>query len=230
MLKAIGFTTKLIHSPFAKEDPNRALHQPIYSNSAFDFESAEQMELAFQGRLPVHSYSRISNPTVENFELRVKQITGSLNVTALSSGMAAISNVIFVLASAGSNIIASKHLFGNTYVFFESTIKDFGVEIRFCDLTNTDEVRANIDDKTVAVFVETITNPQLEVVDLENLALVAHENNVPVIADSTLTPPNVFNAKEFGVDIEVISSTKCISGGGGGSNQCWRAYCRLWNF
>jgi O-acetylhomoserine (thiol)-lyase len=213
MLKAIGFTTKLIHSPFAKEDPNRALHQPIYSNSAFDFESAEQMELAFQGRLPVHSYSRISNPTVENFELRVKQITGSLNVTALSSGMAAISNVIFVLASAGSNIIASKHLFGNTYVFFESTIKDFGVEIRFCDLTNTDEVRANIDDKTVAVFVETITNPQLEVVDLENLALVAHENNVPVIADSTLTPPNVFNAKEFGVDIEVISSTKCISGG-----------------
>jgi len=213
MLKNNGFTTKLIHSPFAKEDPNRALHQPIYSNSAFDFESAEQMELAFQGRLPVHSYSRISNPTVENFELRVKQITGSLNVTALSSGMAAISNVIFVLASAGSNIIASKHLFGNTYVFFESTIKDFGIEIRFCDLTNTDEIRENIDEKTVAVFVETITNPQLEVVDLKTLARTAHENNVPLIADSTLTPPNVFNAKEFGVDIEVISSTKCISGG-----------------
>jgi len=212
-LKNNGFTTKLIHSPFAKEDPNRALHQPIYSNSAFDFESAEQMELAFQGRLPVHSYSRISNPTVENFELRVKQITGSLNVTALSSGMAAISNVIFVLASAGSNIIASKHLFGNTYVFFESTIKDFGIEIRFCDLTNTDEIRENIDEKTVAVFVETITNPQLEVVDLKTLARTAHENNVPLIADSTLTPPNVFNAKEFGVDIEVISSTKCISGG-----------------
>lgn len=213
MLKPSGFTTKLIHSPFAKEDPNRALHQPIYSNSAFDFESAEQMELAFQGRLPVHSYSRISNPTVENFELRVKQITGSLNVTALSSGMAAISNVIFVLASAGSNIIASKHLFGNTYVFFKSTIKDFGIEIRFCDLTNNDEVRANIDEKTVAVFVETITNPQLEVVDLEKLARTAHEKNVPLIADSTLTPPNVFRAKEFGVDIEVISSTKCISGG-----------------
>lgn len=213
MLKPSGFTTKLIHSPFAKEDPNRALHQPIYSNSAFDFESAEQMELAFQGRLPVHSYSRISNPTVENFELRVKQITDSLNVTALSSGMAAISNVIFVLASAGSNIIASKHLFGNTYVFFKSTIKDFGIEIRFCDLTDNDEVLENIDKKTVAVFVETITNPQLEVVDLEKLARTAHEKNVPLIADSTLTPPNVFRAKEFGVDIEVISSTKCISGG-----------------
>ena len=213
MLKPKGFSTRIIHTPFAKDDVNRALHQPIYSNSAFDFESAEQMELAFQGRIPVHAYSRITNPTVENLELRIKQITGSLNVTALSSGMAAISNVILLLASTGSNIIASNHLFGNTYVFFESTIKDFGIETRFCDLTNSDEVRANIDNKTVAVFVETITNPQLEVVDLAELARVAHENNVPLIADSTLTPPNVFNAKSFGVDIDVISSTKCISGG-----------------
>ena len=213
MLKPKGFSTRIIHTPFAKDDVNRALHQPIYSNSAFDFESAEQMELAFQGRIPVHAYSRITNPTVENLELRIKQITGSLNVTALSSGMAAISNVILLLASTGSNIIASHHLFGNTYVFFESTIKDFGIETRFCDLTNSDEVRANIDNKTVAVFVETITNPQLEVVDLAELARVAHEGNVPLIADSTLTPPNVFNAKAFGVDIEVISSTKCISGG-----------------
>ncbi len=214
MLKPKGFTTKIIHTPFAREDANRALHQPIYSNSAFDFESAEQMELAFQGRLPVHAYSRITNPTVENLELRIKQITGALNVTALSSGMAAISNTILLLASSGSNIIASKHLFGNTYVFFESTIREFGIETRFCDLTNNEEVKANIDQNTVAVFVETITNPQLEVVDLESLSLVAHEKNVPLISDSTLTPPNVFTAKDFGVDIDLISSTKCISGGG----------------
>jgi len=214
MLKPKGFTTRIIHTPYSKEDANHALHQPIYSNAAFDFESAEQMELAFQGRLPVHAYSRITNPTVENFELRIKQITGALNVTALSSGMAAVSNVIFLLASAGTNIIASRHLFGNTYVFFESTIKEFGIETRFCDLTNPKEVQANIDSNTVAVFVETITNPQLEVVDLKSLSKTAHEYNVPLIADSTLTPPNVFNAKEFGVDIEVISSTKCISGGG----------------
>jgi len=214
MLKPKGFTTRIIHTPYAREDANHALHQPIYSNAAFDFDSAEQMELAFQGRLPVHAYSRITNPTVENFELRIKQITGALNVTALSSGMAAVSNVIFLLASAGTNIIASRHLFGNTYVFFESTIKEFGIETRFCDLTNQDEVKANIDSNTVAIFVETITNPQLEVVDLKNLSQTAHEQNIPLIADSTLTPPNVFNAKEFGVDIDVISSTKCISGGG----------------
>jgi O-acetylhomoserine (thiol)-lyase len=213
MLKPTGFSTKVIHAPYAKDDVNRALHQPIYSNSAFDFESAEQMELAFQGRIPAHAYSRISNPTVENLELRIKLITGSLNVTALGSGMAAISNVVFVIASAGSNIIASRHLFGNTYVFFESTIKEFGIETRFCDLTNEVEVQSNIDGRTVAVFVETITNPQLEVADLEVLSKLAHKNNVPLIADSTLTPPNVFVAKNFGVDIEVISSTKAISGG-----------------
>lgn len=214
MIKPTGFTTRIIHTPYAKEDVNRALHQPIYSNAAFDFESAEQMEMAFQGRLPVHTYSRISNPTVENLELRIKQITGALNVTALSSGMAAVSNVIFMLASTGSNIIASKHLFGNTLVFFESTIKDFGIETRFCDLTNEEEVRANIDANTVAIFVETITNPQLEVVDLKGLAQTAHSQNIPLIADTTLTPPNVFSAKDFGIDLEVISSTKSISGGG----------------
>jgi len=213
MLKPKGFTTRIIHTPYAKGDVNRALHQPIYSNSAFDFETAEEMELAFQGRLPVHSYSRISNPTVENLELRIKHITGALNVTALSSGMAAISNVIFLLASAGSNIVTSGHLFGNTYIFFDSTLRELGITVKFCDLTNNEEVLANIDDKTVAVFVETITNPQLEVVDLQMLSAAAHAKNVPLIADSTLTPPNVFRAKDFGVDLEVISSTKAISGG-----------------
>ena len=118
MLKPKGFTTRIIHTPYAKEDANHALHQPIYSNAAFDFESAEQMELAFQGRLPVHAYSRITNPTVENFELRIKQITGALHVTALSSGMAAVSNTIFLLASAGTNIIASRHLFWKHLCFF----------------------------------------------------------------------------------------------------------------
>jgi O-acetylhomoserine (thiol)-lyase len=117
------------------------------------------------------------------------------------------------LASAGSNIVTSKHLFGNTYVFFDTTIRELGIETRFCDLTNSEEVLANIDDKTVAIFVETITNPQLEVVDLAILSRTAHQKSVPLVVDSTLTPPNVFRAKDFGVDIEVISSTKCISGG-----------------
>jgi O-acetylhomoserine (thiol)-lyase len=213
MLKPQGFTSKIIHTGFAKEDVHHALHQPIYSNSAFDFETAEQMELAFQGKLPNHSYSRISNPTVENLELRIKQITGSLNVTALSSGMAAISNVFFTLASAGSNIVTSAHLFGNTYTFLNSTLSSFGIELRFCDLTNLQDVLQNIDKKTAAIFIETITNPQLEVTDLKQLSQIAIEKGVPLVADTTLTPPNIFRASDFGIDLEVISSTKCISGG-----------------
>lgn len=208
-----GFSTKVIHSEYGKPDAHRALQMPIYSNAAFEFESAEAMEEAFLGRRPDHSYSRISNPTVEHFERRVRSISGALAVTALSSGMAAISNVSFTIAQSGQNIITSNHLFGNTYSFFVSTLKSFGVETRFCDLTQPAEIEKNIDNNTVAIFFETITNPQLEIVDIKELSAIAQKHNVLVIADSTLTPPNVFKASAVGVNIEVVSSTKIISGG-----------------
>jgi O-acetylhomoserine (thiol)-lyase len=186
---------------------------PIYSNASFEFETAEQMERAFLGRSPDHAYSRISNPTVENFEQRIRSITGALSVTALSSGMAAISNAILTLASVGSNLVTSKHLFGNTYVFFQNNLSVYGVEIRYCDLTDIKEVREAIDGNTMALFFETITNPQLEVADIRKLSEVARTVNVPLIADTTITPANIFRASDFGIDIEVVSSTKIISGG-----------------
>ena len=208
-----GFSTKVIHAGYAKADAHHALQMPIYSNAAFEFETAEAMEEAFLGRRPDHSYSRISNPTVENFERRVRTITGASSVTALSSGMAAISNVFFAIAQTGNNIVTSNHLFGNTYSFFVSTLRSFGVEPRFCDLTNPEEVDKSIDANTVAIFFETITNPQLEIIDIRKLMSVAQKHKVLVITDSTLTPPNIFKAASFGVNIEVISSTKIISGG-----------------
>jgi len=208
-----GFSTRVIHAEYSKKDAHNALQMPIYSNAAFEFDSAEQMEEAFLGRTPAHAYSRISNPTVENFEQRIMSITGALGVTALSSGMAAISNIFFTIAKAGDNIITSKHLFGNTYSFFTSTLQAFNVETRFCDLTNPEEIINAIDGNTIAVFFETITNPQLEIADISALSKIAKEHGLLVIADSTLTPPNIFNAQAFGVDIEAISSTKIISGG-----------------
>jgi O-acetylhomoserine (thiol)-lyase len=208
-----GFSTKIIHSAYLKEDIHHALHMPIYSNAAFEFGNAEQMENAFLGRQPDHMYSRISNPTVENFEQKIKAITGALSVTALSSGMAAISNVFFTFAEAGDNIITSKHLFGNSFSFFNSTLRAFGVEPRFCDLTNAADIERNIDKKTKALFFETITNPQLEVVDIHKLSAIARNHQLLLIADSTITPFNIFKAKDLGVNIEVISSTKIISGG-----------------
>jgi O-acetylhomoserine (thiol)-lyase len=208
-----GFTTKIVHTTFPKTDAHRALLMPVYSNAAFEFDRAEDMELAFQGRKPDHMYSRISNPTVENFEQRVRSITGALSVTALSSGMAAISNTLIAITEAGDNIIASRRLFGNTYSFLNSTLRAFDIDTKFVDLNDQDTVEKNIDSRTRAIFFETITNPQMEVADVAQLAMIAQRYNLVLIADSTITPFNVFNAKEYGVNIEVISSTKVISGG-----------------
>lgn len=212
-MEKYGFSTRVIHTDYLKKDAHNALQMPIYSNAAFEFDSAEQMEDAFLGRLPDHAYSRISNPTVENFENRIRAITGALCVTALSSGMAAISNTFITIAKSGDNIVTSKHLFGNTYSFLTSTMEAFGVEIRFCDLTDDVQVSKAINEKTIAVYFETITNPQLEVVNITALSKVAKKHGVLLIADTTLTPPNIFKAAEYGVDIEVISSTKMITGG-----------------
>ena len=140
-------------------------------------------------------------------------MTGALSVTALNSGMAAISNALITLASTGANIVTSAHLFGNTYSFLKSTLGAFGVEVRFCDLTCLEEVERQIDENTCALFLEVITNPQLEVVDLKALAGIVHSAGVPLLADTTAVPFHVFRAADFGVDIEIVSSTKYISGG-----------------
>jgi len=209
----IFFDAQFMHTPYAKNDPYGALNMPIYQNAAFEFESAELMEAAFLGRTSDHTYSRISNPTVQNFENRIQNITGALSVTALNSGMAAISNTIISIAQSGSNIVTSKHLFGNTYSFFASTMAAFGVETRFCDLTNLDELESNIDANTCAVFLEIITNPQMEVVDLKKIAEISTKMCVPLVADTTIVPFCAFKAKDWGINIEIVSSTKYISGG-----------------
>lgn len=208
-----SFEAELLHTPFDKEDAYHSLSMPVYNTAAYEFDTAEAMEEAFCGRTADHAYSRITNPTVQYFEKRIQTITGALSVTALNSGMAAISNIFFTLAQAGANIVTSAHLFGNTYSFFKSTLAAFGVEVRFCDLTNPEAVRAQVDENTCAIFLEVITNPQLEVADLKVLSGIAHQMGAPLIADTTVVPFHIFHANEFGVDIEIVSSTKYISGG-----------------
>jgi len=209
----LKFITKILHTKFSKEDPHGSLHMPVYDNVAFEFKTAEELELAFAGRKPAHMYSRISNPTVEHFEQKIKAITDAVGVIALSSGMAAISNTILTIAKSKDNIITSKHLFGNTYSLFENTLGDWGLETRYVDLTKPEKVSQLIDEKTKAIFLETITNPQLEVVDIKAISEIARRKNILLIADTTMTPPYIFDARECGVDLEVISSTKWISGG-----------------
>ncbi|BEG99481.1 PLP-dependent transferase [Bacteroides sedimenti] len=212
-MKDISFESQVLHTLFEKEDAYHSLAMPVYNTAAYEFDSAEAMEAAFCGQTAEHAYSRITNPTVEYFEKRVRVVTGALSVTALNSGMAAISNALIVVAYQGANIITSTHLFGNTYSFIKNTLGAFGVEVRFCDLTNPEDVRTKVDKNTCAIFLEVITNPQLEVADLKKLSDIGKENGIPLIADTTVVPFNIFKAKDFGIDIEIVSSTKYISGG-----------------
>ena len=211
--KGTDLITNILAKSFPQKDVHGSISMPVYATAAFEFETAEEMEDAFLGKSGKHTYSRISNPTVEAFEARVQAASGAKNVMAVASGMAAISGVFMTIASAGSNIVTSPHLFGNTFSLFLFTLKEFGVEVRFCNLLDIREVEKQIDENTCAVFTEIITNPHMEVADLAALAKVAHQKNVPLVADSTLVPWTSFKASDFGVDIEVVSSTKYISGG-----------------
>lgn len=208
-----SFTTRSLNIPFPKEDPHHALAMPIYESVAFEFNSSEDIAANFRGELPAHTYSRTSNPTVEYFERKIKTLTGAHQVLALSSGMAAISATVIAVCKQGDNIISGKNLFGHTLSLFEQSLSAFGVETRFTDTTKPELVEALIDDKTRAIYFETVTNPQLEIADINRLAEIASKHEILLIVDSTVTPPSVFNSKSSGVHVEVLSATKFISGG-----------------
>ena len=206
-------STQAIHTAYQQPDAYRSLSMPVYHAAAYEFEDATVMADAFCGRIDRPDYSRVTNPTVTYFEKKVAELTGAATVTALNSGMAAISNALMAVAAAGRNVVTSRHLFGNTYALLAKTLQRFGVEARFCDLTQVDEVRAAVDEGTCCIFLEIITNPQMEVADLSALAEVAHAHGIPLIADTTVIPFTCFSARELGVDVEIVSSTKYLSGG-----------------
>ena len=205
--------TLAIHTTPKFNDPHGALSMPVYHTAAFEFNSAAEMEAAFTGQLHKCSYSRVINPTVSYLEDKVTSLTGATATYAFNSGMAAIHNALVTFAESGKNIVTSKHLFGNTFSLIGGTLRRLGVKSKFIDLTNIDKVKEAIDDDTCCIFAEIITNPQLEVADFRALAEAAHEKNIPLIADTTIIPFTQFNAKDLGIDIEVVSSTKYISGG-----------------
>ena len=180
--------TKAIHVDFPFRDAYGSISMPVYHTAAYEFETADEMADAFTGKVLVPDYSRVMNPTVMHLEDKVKALTGAKDVIAFTSGMAAISNAIFALAGAGKNIVTSRHLFGNTFSFLTSTLKRFGVETRLCDLTDLEEVERNVDGDTCCIFLEIITNPQMEVADLKALGAIAHRHGVPLLADTTMIP------------------------------------------
>lgn len=207
-------TTQAIHTPYMKPDAYGSIAMPVYHTCAYEFPNTTVMADSFCGRSTDPDYSRVTNPTTIHLEDRVKAITGARDVIAVNSGMAAISNALMAVAGAGKTIVTSRHLFGNTFALVDKTLRRFGVDADFIDLTDLKAVEHALEKEDVAcVFLEILTNPQLEVADVPSIAALAHAKNVPVLADTTAVPFTEFDGKSLGIDVEIVSSTKYISGG-----------------
>ena len=213
MTELMKKSTIAIDTKLPRKDAFGSIAMPVYHTASYEFETAKNMADAFCGRVLAPDYSRVMNPTVMHFEDQVKALTGAENVFAFCSGMAAITNAFFTVIETGKNVVTSHHLFGNTVALLNKTFARFGVESRQVDLLDLEAVRQAIDDQTSCLFLEIVTNPQMEVADIAALAEIAHERGIPLIADTTIIPFTQFSAKALGVDVEVVSSTKYISGG-----------------
>ena len=205
--------TIAIHTPFPHPDAYGSIAMPVYHTCTYQFPDAASMTEAFSGRSGEPDYSRVMNPTVAFFENRVRDLTDAKSVTAFNSGMAAISNIFLAVAEQGKNIVTSPHMFGNTFALITKTLKRFGVEARIVDLTDVEAVRRAIDDQTACLFLEIVTNPQLEVADLVALSAITRQHGIPLIADTTFIPFTEFDGRALGIDVQVVSPTKYLSGG-----------------
>lgn len=206
-------STKAIHPGYPRPDAYGALAMPVYHCLAYEFPDHKAMIDSFTQVSDDPDYSRVTNPTVIHFENIVKQLSGAGEVVAFNSGMAAISAALMAVASAGKRIVTSRHLFGNTYLLLTGTLARFGVETLLVDLTDPDAVREAVNDNTCCIYLETVTNPQMEVADIRALADIAHAAGAAVLADTTMVPFIYTDARALGIDVEILSSTKYLSGG-----------------
>lgn len=187
---------------------------PIYQTSSYVFRDTEHAANLFALKELGNIYTRIMNPTQDAFEKRVALLEGGVGALATASGQAAITFSILNIAQAGDEIVASSSLYGGTYNLFAHTLPRLGIKVVFADQSNPENFRALINDKTKAVFVETIGNPRINVADLEAISAVAHENGIPLIVDNTFATPILCRPFDHGADIVVHSTTKFIGGHG----------------
>lgn len=212
--QAQGFSTRALHAGDKSSRETGATAVPVYGTAAFAYDSAQDLSDVFDGRRYGHVYSRISNPTVAAFEQRVNALEAGRGALAASSGMAAIATVIFALAGQGDEIIAAKSLFGGTLLFFNEMISKLGIRIHYVDTSDYSAYRKAVTGKTRLIFAETIANPKLDVPDIKAIAAVAAEHNIPLVVDSTVTTPYLFEAKKYGASVAVHSATKYMTGNG----------------
>ncbi|MGO0058945.1 homocysteine synthase [Brevibacillus fluminis] len=187
---------------------------PIYQTSSYVFRDADHAANLFALKEFGNIYTRIMNPTNDVFEKRVALLEGGVGALATASGQAAITFALLNIAVAGDEIVASSSLYGGTYNLFYHTFPKLGIKVHFVDQSNPDNFREKINEKTKAVFIETIGNPRINVADLEAIAAIAHENGLPLIVDNTFASPILCRPFDFGADIIVHSTTKFIGGHG----------------
>ncbi len=210
----LHFETNQLRAGQTSDPTTGACVVPIYQTAAYEFKSidhaANLFSLAEQGNI----YTRIMNPTTEVLEKRIAILEGGAGALAVASGSAAITYTILTLASSGDEIVAASTLYGGTFALFKSTLKRFGINTTFVDPDDVLNFEKAITNKTKAIFIETIGNPSINLIDIEKVAEISHKHGIPLVVDNTFGTPYLITPFEFGADIVVHSATKFLEGHG----------------
>jgi O-acetylhomoserine (thiol)-lyase len=212
--KQLQLATLAVHAGQSPDPTTGSRAVPIYQTTSYLFQDADHAGRLFALKEFGNIYTRIMNPTTDVFEKRVAALEGGAAGLATASGQAAETLTITTLAAAGDEIISTTSLYGGTYNLFHYTLPRLGITVRFVDADDFDGLRAAINDKTRAIYTESIGNPKLDVVDIERIAAIAHENGLPLVIDNTTPSPALVRPIEWGADIVVNSATKFLGGHG----------------
>jgi len=206
--------TIAVHGGYSPDPTTKAVAVPIYQTAAYAFDNTQHGADLFDLKVPGNIYTRIMNPTQDVLEQRVAALEGGIGALALASGQAAVTYAIMTIAEAGDNIVSASTLYGGTYNLLAHTLPQFGIDTRFADYRDPAAFASLIDEKTKAIFVESIGNPLGNITDFEKLAAIAHKHGVPLIVDNTVATPYLLRPFEHGADIVVHSLTKYLGGHG----------------
>ncbi|HLH08851.1 MAG TPA: homocysteine synthase [Terriglobales bacterium] len=209
-----SFATLAVHGGQEKDPATKARAVPIYQTTSYVFDDADHAARLFALKEFGNIYTRIMNPTTDVFEKRIAALEGGVAGLALASGQAAETLAITTLANAGDEIVSTTSLYGGTYNLFHYTLPKWGIKVRFVDPADYDGIARAINDRTKAIYSETLGNPKLDVPDLERVAQIAHSHKLPLVIDNTTSSPALLRPIEWGADIIVESATKFIGGHG----------------
>ena len=209
------FETLQLHVGQEQADPTTdARAVPIYQTSSYVFRNCDHAAARFGLSDAGNIYGRLTNPTEDVFEKRIAALEGGVAALAVASGAAAVTYTVLNLAQNGDNIVSAKNIYGGSFNLFEHTLTQYGIQTTFVDIFNEKEVENAINEKTKALYIETLGNPNSDVVDIESVARIAHRHKIPLVVDNTFATPYLVRPIEYGADIVVHSATKFIGGHG----------------